>query len=346
MGVRGTVLVTGANGHVGNNLVKALAARGHAVRATVRLVADESRTAPLRGLDNVELASLDVRDHTAFEAAADGIDLMFHVAATYRFYTGSKAADEEMIRDSLDGVEAAMRAAAKNRVRKVVLTSSIVTLPLVEKGGPAVDESSWRSDLSVPYFRAKVLAEKRAWELAEETGVNLVTVLPGAVIGPGFYRGTPSIDVIDGIMRGGTRMGAPDVNFPYVDIRDVISGHIMAAERDCHGRFVIIGRELPSIRQIARAMHEIDPAVPASNRLIPNFAFGALPFFDWLNAVTLGCPRMMTGEFVREMKGKVHSMVATRAQRELGWRQEYSLEQSLADTMARLHDLRAGRHAG
>jgi dihydroflavonol-4-reductase len=50
----------------------------------------------------------------------------------------------------------------------VVLTSSIVTLPLTGADAPPVTEDDWTDDLRLPYIRAKTLAEKRAWELARE----------------------------------------------------------------------------------------------------------------------------------------------------------------------------------
>jgi dihydroflavonol-4-reductase len=73
-----------------------------------------------------------------------------------------------------------------------------------------------------------MLAAVYAWELARELKVNLVTVLPGAICGPEFARNTPSIDVFEGTMLGTMRMSAPDGTFPYVDIRDAISAHVLA----------------------------------------------------------------------------------------------------------------------
>ena len=66
----------------------------------------------------------------------------------------------------------------------MVLASSIVALPLVSPGEAKPTEADWRSDLSVPYNRAKVLGERTAWQLAEEHKVDLVTILPGAVLDP------------------------------------------------------------------------------------------------------------------------------------------------------------------
>jgi dihydroflavonol-4-reductase len=334
-----TALVTGANGHVGNNLVKALVERGYRVRASVRDSSDSRKTANLPAGD-IELVSLDVRDGTQFEAATAGIDTLFHVAATYKNYTASKAEADEMVRDSIEGVRSALLAAARTGVRRIVVTSSAVTVPMVESGGRATTEDDWRTDFSSPYHRAKTLAEQQAWQLAKEHGLNLVTVLPGAIIGPGFVRGTASTDIIESILLGGLKMGAPDANFPAVDIRDVVTGHILAAESGATGRFLIVNDVLPSLFELARVMHGIDPSVPAAPRVLPSFATGLGSLFDWINHKTLGAPRTAGREFIAAIKGKEWTMSNARAKRELGWRQQIPLEQSLADTMATLRRLR------
>lgn len=334
------VLVTGANGHLGNNLVKALVERGYQVRASVRDSGDSRKTAHLPA--GIELVSLDVRDGKRFEEAAQGIDMLFHVAATYKNYTSTEAEANEMVRDSIEGVQSALLAAAKTGVRRVVLTSSAVTVPMMEPGGRRTTEADWRTDFASPYHRAKTLAEKAAWQFAKEHGLDLVTLLPGGIIGPGFTRGTPSTDLIESIMLGGLKMGAPDTNFPAVDIRDVVSGHILAAESGATGRFLLCNDVLPSLFELARIMHAIDPMVPAAPRVLPQFTTTLGPLFDWLNHKTLGAPRTVGREFIAAIKGKVWTMSNERAKKELGWRQQIPLEQSLSDTMATLRGLRMG----
>lgn len=339
MDTSAAVLVTGANGHVGSNLVAALVDRGYSVRASVRDANDTSKTKALPR-DKVELVSLDVRNAERFKEVSEGIDLLFHVAATYKNYVASQAEADDMVRDSLEGARSAILAAAANRIKKLVLTSSVVTVPLVTRGGPATTEDDWRTEFKVPYHRAKTLAERDAWKLAKEHGVNLVTVLPGAILGPGFERGTASTDTIESIMLGGMRMGAPDTNFPAVDIRDVVSGHILVAEKDTSGRYIFVNDVLPEFIDITRIMHAIDSSVPAAPRMLPDMALTFGAFFDWLNQRTLGAPRTLGSEFIAAVRGKVWTMSNARAKKELGWRQTITLEQSLADTMSTLRRLR------
>ena len=87
-------------------------------------------------------------------------------------------------------------------------------------------------------------------------------------------------------------------------------------------------------------MHAIDPAVPASPRILPVATMALAPLFDWINHKTLGSPRSVGRELIAAVKGKVWTMSNARAKAVLGWRQQIPLEQSLADTMATLRELR------
>jgi dihydroflavonol-4-reductase len=334
------VLVTGANGHLGFNLVAALAARNaFEVRASVRDRNDDAKIRSLRSLQGVELVELDIRNAAQFEAALTGIDTLFHVAANYTIFTKSAEQDGEIVRDSVEGVEVALRSAVKAGVRKVVLTSSVVTLPLSEPGGPLVTEADWLDDSAVPYLRAKTQAERRAWQLSEELGVRLVTLLPGGIGGPGFARRTPTIDLLEGMMLGTLRFGAPRGNFTYVDARDVARGHILAAERDVTGRFILCDQQ-PSFVEYTQVMHDIDPKVPVAPWVLPDFMLRSLPWFDAINAKLLGSQRFITPDTVAAVKGRVCNVSNARAKAELGWEPEFPFRESLKDTMLAIRALR------
>jgi dihydroflavonol-4-reductase len=337
-------LVTGANGHIGSNLVQALAERGYSICATVRSLADTARNAPLSALPGVELVELDIRDADRFRSLCDHVDVLFHVAANHSQDPGLRPADEDVVADSLVGAEAAIRAAAR-QVGKVVFTSSLVAVPLRLPGEPPASEADWQTDFSVPYFQARTVAEQRAWELAKKYAVNLVTLLPGAVCGPAFSRSTPSTALIEAIMRGALRFGAPRMTFPIVDVRDVVRGHVLAAEANVAGRFLLCGDAAPTLRELTRLMHAVDPKVPAAPVTLPDFAGSLLPYLDWLNSKLFDSPVTLTPEFVTATLGKRFNASNARARDELGWRPEIPVSRTLSDTMETIRGLRraAGR---
>lgn len=335
-------LVTGANGHLGFNLVKALRDGGHRVRAGVRSLSDPGKTGRLKALGEVELVEAELDRPEQLRAAMDGVDVLFHAAAVYVYV--ARGREQEILDASVKGAESALRAAADARVRKVVLTSSVVTLPFTAPGAPPSDERHWTTDLRVPYIRAKTEGERVAWRVAGELGLNMVTVLPGGILGPGFARNTPSIDVIEAMSMGALRLGAPDMNYPLVDVRDVVSAHVLAAEQDCEGRFAAINDTQPTFRAMLEAMHAIDPKIPLPMIRMPRFMTRALPLFDRLNHAMLGTPQSLTGELAASLHGKVWNVSNRRAREKLGWRQSITMEQSLRDTLDTIRANRVPRH--
>lgn len=337
------VLVTGGNGHLGFNLVNGLLDRGHAVRASVRSIGDAAKTERLRRLGAVELVEAELERPDQLRAAMEGIDVLFHTAAVYSYYAPNR--DREIMDASVKGAEAALRAAADARVSKVVLTSSMVTVPLTARSAPPSTEADWTTDTRVTYIRAKTEAERLAWQVARELGLNMVTVLPGSIAGSGFVRNTPTLDTLEAMMFGAFRMGVPDMNLPYVDVRDVVSAHVLAAERDAQGRFIVGNDELPTFTRIIEVMNAIDPRVKLPLITFPDFMAFSFPFFDWLNSKTLRTPRIATPELIATFSGKRWNASNRRARELLGWEPRISLEQSLRDTMETIRALRAGRGA-
>ena len=77
-----TILLTGANGHLGANTARALLAKGCTVKAFVR------KTSDLRGLAGLDIqyAYGDIRDKASVMEAVKGCDVIIHQAAVYKIY--------------------------------------------------------------------------------------------------------------------------------------------------------------------------------------------------------------------------------------------------------------------
>ncbi len=325
------VLVTGANGHLGTNLISELLAAGHTVRGSVRKLSDPARTRHLMALGDVELVEADLDDPSALSRAMEGQDAVLHTAAIYTLYAPGR--EDAIVRASVAGAEAALRAAHAAGVGRVVLTSSVVTLPLTAPGAAPVDEEAWTTDLRVPYIRAKTLGERRAWGLAAELGLDLATVLPGAFGGPGFQRNTPTIDFVEAIMKGALQLGAPPINYPWVDVRDVARAHRMVLESGARGRFIAVNDHQPTVTAIAETMHGIDQSIPRPLVTLPAFLMPAMPLLERLASLVNGSARSLTPELAGTLRGRAWSISNARIKRELGWAPQVSLEQSLSDTI-------------
>jgi len=133
----------------------------------------------------------------------------------------------------------------------------------------------------------------------------------------------------------------PDLNMLYIDVRDVASAHLLAAERDGQGRFIAVGDEAPTWRRIMEVMHGIDPRVKPALMTLPGLMKPFLIYFDWLFSKAYGTPRTASPEVIGSVIGRRFNASNRRAREVLGWAPKISLEDSLRDTMAALRANRA-----
>ena len=141
--MQGLVVVTGANGHIGNNLCRQLLERGYNVRGTVRSM----DKAP--NLD-MEFVEADVLEKEGWDKVLEGASGLFHLATIY-----ATSGDGQLILDTANkGTEIVFKAAAKAGISRIVYTSSVAAIGSSPKG-VVKDESNWNENFSLPYTQAK-----------------------------------------------------------------------------------------------------------------------------------------------------------------------------------------------
>jgi dihydroflavonol-4-reductase len=322
------VLVTGANGHLGFNIVRLLVEKGYSVRAGVRSLSNAAKAGPLRSL-GVELVEADLMQPATLGKAMTGMEGLFQVAAVYA--TVARDPQKEIIDPSVTGGLNVLKAARQAGIQKVVFTSSVAAVGTVPVGAPPRDESSWNERAIDPYTRAKTLAEKQAWDYAQKNQMELVTLLPSAIIGPGFYRHTPSTLLFDLLLRGKVPLVLP-LSLSLVDARDCARAHLAAYENpQAMGRY-IVSAWFASVGELFEEIRKIDSSIKIPRLGLPAGMMGILPALDWLGNKMSGTPRFATREFIAEYGGRALNCSSERIRRELDWR-PMGLADSLRDTL-------------
>lgn len=237
----GGVLITGGSGFVGRAVLDRLIARGRTVRALTRSDASAAALAsagadPVRG---------DLGDPASLERAMAGCEVVYHVAGLNGFCLPDPGA---LTVANVEGTRAAVRAAGAVGVRRVVYTSSAATLGEA-RGAIGSESSPHRGSFLSHYERSKYEAERVAFATAAEVGVELVSVNPSSVQGPGRTRGTAKIliDALNGRLKliVNSRMS-------IVDVGDCAEGHLLAEERGAPGeRYVLSGVTLTVAEAVA-----------------------------------------------------------------------------------------------
>lgn len=308
-------LVTGANGHLGNTLVRALLARGHTVRAGVRQPADDRA---FQGLA-CERVRLELQDPATLRAALQGVDVLYQVAAVFRHW--ARDVQREIIAPNVEGTRLVLEAAAAAGVRRVVYVSSVAA---VGHTGEPLDEQHWNADChGNPYYRAKVESEQVAWSTARQLGLSLVTVLPGAIVGPyghaAEHRLTDTMKFLDAVQRRQLPFD-PDFHFNFVDVRDVAEGLIAAAERGRAGeRYLLANRHPSSLGDMITALGHGAPAYRVP-RKAPRAVLLAMAGLQQGLARLTGQPPQLLPSQVRLFHGVQQVYRIAKAEAELAWR--------------------------
>ncbi|MSQ24727.1 MAG: NAD-dependent epimerase/dehydratase family protein [Dehalococcoidia bacterium] len=254
-----TVLVTGATGFIGSNLVRELLADGETVRVLARPASD--RTA-LSGL-HVELAEGDLRDAASLREALQGCREAYHAGAHYVFWPPDHRLTHQV---NVLGTRAFLTAARETGVRRVVYTSSSGTIGLPKDGTPGNESTPVRvRDMQAGYKRSKYLAEQEALR-ANGNGLEVVIVNPTTPMGPWDVKPTPTGRIVVEVLRG--RMsGYVDTGLNIVHVRDVARGHIQAMRRGKPGERYLLGNRNMSLLEICQSIARIAGCQPPRRRI-------------------------------------------------------------------------------
>jgi dihydroflavonol-4-reductase len=254
------ILVTGASGFIGGHVARLLVGRGCAVRVLIRPSSNLSAIADLAA----ERAVGDLREIATLRQALKGCRQLYHVAADYRLWAKDP---RELYRSNVEGTRNILGAAADAGVQKVVYTSTVGTIAIPGDGRPGREETAASvAELTGHYKRSKFEAEQLALEFAAK-GLPLVVVNPTAPVGEGDIKPTPTGKIIVDFLRG-AMPAYVDTGLNLVDVHDVASGHLLAAERGRVGQRYILGARNMTLREILETLAEISGR-PAPRLRIP-----------------------------------------------------------------------------
>jgi dihydroflavonol-4-reductase len=254
------VLITGAAGFVGSAVARAARQRGFKVRVLVR---PSSPRRNLTGL-NAEVFEGDMRDEASVNRALAGARYLFHLAADYRLWSRDPGKVE---RNNLEGTTAVMRAALRQRVERVVYTSSVATLRVDSETTAATEDAPLAShEATGAYKRSKVLAEGLVVRMVAQDKLPAIIVNPSTPVGAHDVRPTPTGRIIIEAATG--KMPAfVDTGLNLVNVEDVALGHLLALDHGRIGERYILGGDNITLQQILAEIASLTGRRPPSVKL-------------------------------------------------------------------------------
>jgi dihydroflavonol-4-reductase len=263
--------VTGGTGFIGGTVVRQLLKAGHEVRALVRPGAD---TRQLDGLP-VERVEGDLRDPDSLRRGIAGCDWVFHVAALYSYWGHDW---DDFYETNVEGTRRVLEAARDEGVERIVYTSSIAALGVNPDRTPANEDTpSSLEDRIGFYQRSKFMAQELARDFARE-GLPVVIVNPSTPVGIGDHKPTPTGQIIVDFLNG-RMFGYVDTGLNIVDVENVATGHLLAAERGQVGERYILGGENLTLKEILDILADVSGRPPVGLR-IPHWVALTFAYVD------------------------------------------------------------------
>ena len=305
------VLVTGAGGFIGSHLCEALLAKGSDVTAMLRYSSrsDWGNLEFLSSQDRRQLKVIagNIEDGDFVAQQVKGIDIIFHLAALIAI-PYSYIAPMSYVKTNIEGTLNLLEAARKERVEKVIHTSTSETYgsacytPIDEKH-PLQGQS--------PYSASKIGADKIAESYYRSYELPVVTIRPFNTFGPRqSARAIIPTIITQALTQDEIKLGSLDPVRDLSFVRDVTQAFIKLAESgETIGETINIGSgKGVSIGELAAEILEI-----------------------------MNCKKKIVVEEqrVRPPKSEVRLLVCdnTKALKLTGWKPVYSLKQGLVEVV-------------
>src|SRR6202162_3193010 len=303
--------VTGGTGFVGSHVARVLAEQGADLRLLIRSGSDLRNIQTL----NADRVVGDLRDLASIEKAMSGCDVVFHVAADYRLWVRDP---QEMYRANVDGTRALLDAARKNKVRRVVYTSSVATMGFTSNGRPADEDFPVSLDNMIGHYkRSKFMAEEVALE-AGRGGMDVIVVNPTTPVGEQDIKPTPTGRIVVDFLK--KKFPAyVDTGLNLVDVAECARGHVAALEKGRSGERYILGGENLTLKQILDKLAAITGLPSPRVRLPYGVALASGVVDTVVTGVVLRREPRVTIDAVRMGRKKMF-VSSAKAERELGWK--------------------------
>ncbi len=243
--------ITGANGFIGNHLVRLVLETNHRPVALLQRGTDARPLADLEG--RYDRVWGDVLDAASLDRFAGQCDVVVHLAGVNRYWAEDPSV---FVKVNVDGVRNVANACRRRGVRKLVHVSSCITLGASDAPVARNEDSPFNlAALDFVYAKTKKAGEEEMKRQAREHGLPVVIVNPASAIGEMDYGptpiGKPVADIARGLWPVYVAGGAC-----FIDVKDVARGIWLALEKGTIGRQYLLAGENLTHREFMSLVSE------------------------------------------------------------------------------------------
>ncbi|HMV14896.1 MAG TPA: NAD-dependent epimerase/dehydratase family protein [Chitinophagales bacterium] len=281
------VLVTGASGFLGGELVKQLVAQGESVRIIKR--ASSSLTHLQSIVHQLDIVEADILDIPSLEYACEGVEKIYHCAAVIGYDSSYYNA---MYKCNIEGTANVVNVALSKNIQKLIHVSSIAAI-----GGKPneliTEETKWeKNEWTTHYGITKMLAEREIWRGIQE-GLVAAIINPGIIVGIG-HEHKSTMRIFKNIQQQKMPFYTNGIN-GFIAVEDVANLCVQLMNSDVQAeRFIAIEGNYSFktyFDSIATAL-QVSPPKKALNKTLGNFFL----LLDYLASLFTNRKRGLTKE--------------------------------------------------
>lgn len=317
------VAITGATGHVGAAILRALDERGHEIRALVRGSSD------LKSLGGISVTKVkgDILDASTLPSLMQGCDAVIHCAGMISI-DGDRTGMVHRV--NAEGTRNVLTAAGACGVQRVVHMSTIHVYEQSPQHLPLNEERALvNDDRATAYDRSKKAAHELARGMYSQS-MDVVIIAPAGIIGPYDFKpsraGGAICDLYKTLLPVVTGGG-----FDFCDSRDVAHATVNALQSGKGGEeYILSGRwcSLAEIAGIVRALSGSKVPVMTCPFIVAKMMLPLIRVYAHVNKQE----PIYTGESLEVIRTGNRQIDCTKAMRELGYRAR-PIGETLYDTI-------------
>ena len=316
-------IITGANGHLGSTIVRALEHQDCQVRGLILPNEKAENHA------NINYYQGDVRSRDTLLPLFEDVDGMeITVIHTAGVIDIAEHVSPRLYDVNVNGTRTVASLCLEKKVKRLVYVSSVHAIPEKGKRHVMKEAVSFSAEQVVGgYAKTKAEATQAVLDAAH-AGLNAVIVHPSGILGPYDSSGNHLVQMVSDYLRG--RLPAcVRGGYDFVDVRDIAQGCLLAAERGKSGECYILSNRHYEVKEVLDMVKEI-----AGGRRLPVLpmwmAKAAAPLFEWIAKIRRQRP--LYTKYSLYTLSSNDKFSHDKATSELGYRPR-DLYQTIADTV-------------
>ncbi len=315
-------VVTGANGHLGNTILRILTKNHEKARGLI--LPGETPEFP----GQVEYVEGDVTEPSSlaplFAASEEEQIVFIHTAGIISI---ADEVTEGLLKVNVEGTKNLLALALEHKVYKFVYVSSVHAIP--EQPLHVLEETDQFSEEDVhgAYAKTKAMATQAVLEYVH-LGLNAVIVHPSGILGPYDKSGNHLVQLVTDYVEN-KLPACVKGGYDFVDVRDVAEGTLAAARKGKTGECYILSNRHYEIKEVLAIVKSI-----AGGRKLPVLPLWMAKLFLPLMRLISKCKkeRPLYTKYSLYTLSSNDKFSHEKATRELGYRPR-DLYETLRDTI-------------